>query len=81
MVLPMFNHKCFAEGSDVQNYGHAFSSFVLRSARVTLVLTSGPQKDISVPSLFMTIYVTLKIISLLLNTLGTSHGILAFIAS
>lgn len=49
MVLHMFN-KCFAESSDVQNYIHAFSSFVIRSAYVLLVLTSGPQKDISVPS-------------------------------
>lgn len=77
----MFNHKCFAEGSDVQNYVHVFSSFMIRSACVILVLTSGPQKDISVPSQFMTIHVTLKIISLLLNASGTGPGILAFTTS
>lgn len=77
----MSNHKCFAEGSDVQNYVHAFRSFVMRSACVILVLTSGSRKDVSVPPQFMTIHMTLEIISLLLNTLGTSPGILTFTAS
>lgn len=75
----MFNHDCFAEGSDVGNCVSAFSSFVIRSACLILVLTSAPQQDISVPSHFMT--VTFKIVSLLLNALGTSLGILTFTAS
>lgn len=81
MVLCMFQHKYFAEGSGVQNYVHAFNSFVTRTACEILVLTSGPQEDISAPSHSMTIHVTLKIISLLLNTSGNSPGILAFTAS
>jgi len=76
MVLHIFSYKCFAEGVDVPNYVHAFCSFVIRSAYVIPVLVSGPQKDIS--SHFITIHVTLKIISLLLNALGASPGIFAF---
>lgn len=81
MVLYMFNHKWFAEGGELQNHVHAFGSSVIRSACVVLVLTFGPQKGISVSSQFMTIHVALKIITLFLNTLGTSLDTLTFTAS